>query len=256
VADVLSYRSSARWFDLYFEDSWTGYFIAKRFQEQSPRQDLVLIHLDDHTDMMPTLLCRSSERLIDPTTRVTFDPTLSNDWHAAIYSGAVNIGNYITPLYYSGRKIHVRHINNSTERTQLFPVSRESCRYDLIPDKHFAAIGVSCSCQKEDAGTYLAGSSPEVVLDSTPQGWTLVHIDLDYFINDFNGASRGENYIPDPTLHTVARAKINRFFQALAKLNPTVDRWMIGTSPGFCSAYHWEWLLSEIEKGIQEFDER
>jgi hypothetical protein len=99
----------------------------------------------------------------------------------------------------------------------------------------------------------MAGSNPDQVLDGTPRGWTMVHIDLDYFINDFNGASRGENYMPDPALRTEAEKKMDRFFESLARLNPAVDRWMIATSPGFCSAIHWEWLLSSIESRILQF---
>ncbi|MGC2193350.1 MAG: hypothetical protein WA628_01655 [Terriglobales bacterium] len=254
LADVLSYTSSTGHFDLYFEDSWTGYFIAKRFRERSRCDVLVLIHLDDHTDMMPTLLCRSGETLIDPTSGATFDPTSSSDWKAAIYSGAVNIGNFITPFYYSGCNVHVRHINNSKECDELWQVSRDSCRYELIPDKQFAAVAKTSSDRLGNAGTYLAGSSPEDVLDGAPRAWTLIHIDLDYFINDFNGASLGDSYTPDPMLRIRAHEKMDRFFHSLARLNPIVDRWLIATSPGFCSAYHWEWLLSEIHGKIQKFE--
>jgi hypothetical protein len=183
-----------------------------------------------------------------------FNPTSSSDWEAAIYSGAVNIGNFITPLYYSGCNIHVRHINNSIECDELCYVSREPCRYELIPHKQFAAIAKSSSSRPESVGTYLAGSNPERVLDGAPRAWTLVHIDLDYFINDFNGASRGENYTPDPMLRIEAQKKLNRFFESLAKLNRAVDRWLIATSPGFCSGCHWKWLLSDIENKIQDFE--
>jgi hypothetical protein len=185
---------------------------------------------------------------------VTFDPTSSRDWEAAIYSGAVNIGNFITPFFYSGSNIHVRHINNSAESDELCYVSREACRYDLIPDQQFASISKSTSHRPDSVGTYLAGSNAERVLDGAPRAWTLIHIDLDYFVNDFDGASRGDNYIPDAMLRTEAREKMDRFFRALCKLNPTVDRWLIATSPGFCSAYHWQWLLSEIERNIRDFE--
>lgn len=253
LADILSYQSSTERFDLCLEDSWTGHLIARRFSKQGQRDDLVLIHLDDHADMMPTLLCESRDTLIDPTSGATFDPTSANDWEAAIYSGAVNIGNFITPFYYSGCNIHVRHVNNSIECDELCFVSREPCRYELIPGKWFAAIGKSNSYRPESVGTYMAGSNPDKVLDGTPRAWTLIHIDLDYFINDFNGASRGENYAPDPGLRTNAKRKMDRFFQSLARLNPAVDRWLIATSPGFCSAIHWEWLLSDVESRIREF---
>ena len=99
-------------------------------------------------------------------------------------------------------------------------------------------------------------SSPESLLDRSSSDWTIVHIDLDYFINDFNGASRGPGYIPSPALRTMAAVKLDRFFVALAKADIQVDRWIIATSPGFCSAYHWEWLLREIERNIEEYEGR
>jgi hypothetical protein len=252
--DILAYRLSTERFDLYFEDSWTGAFIAKRFQEQRQHDELVLIHLDDHTDMMPTLLYRSEEGLIDPTSGVRFDPTSCRDWEAAIYSGAVNIGNYLTPFYFSASNVHIRHLNNSIECGDLCHVARTSCRYELILDKQFAAICKTNSYTPESVGTYLVGSNPDKVLAGAPRAWTLVHIDLDYFINDFNGAFRGEGYVPDPMLRTDALRKMNRFFCSLGRLNPIVDRWLIATSPGFCSAVHWKWLLSEIETRILEFE--
>ncbi len=251
--DVLGYRSSQLDFDLYLEDSWTGYFIAKGMVGDTAPHEFVLIHLDDHTDMMSTLLCVSAEHLINPTSAAVFDPMSSSDWEAAIYSGAVNIGNYITPFFYSGSKVHVRHIRDATDHSELSWVTRESRNYELIPDRQFAAVTLSACESASAVGTYLAGSDPDTVLQCSPEAWTILHIDLDYFINDFNGASRGTMYIPDAELQATARKKMTRFFATLAKLKPPIHQWLIGTSPGFCSAYHWEFLLSELGERIRSF---
>lgn len=253
VADILRYTSSTRHFDLCFEDSWTGYFIAKRCKTWSQPEDLIFIHLDDHTDMMSTLLCCSRDTLFDPTTSRMFDPTSSGDWEMAIHSGTVNIGNFITPFYYSQRILHVRHINNSAESGDLCYVSRETCEYELIPGKQFAGISLSAAKGPQSGSTYQSGPDPARVLDGIPGGWIIVHIDLDYFINDFNGASRGPDYIPNEAVRTRACEKIKHFFGALNGLKGRVDRWIIATSPGFCSAFHWEWLLTELKKEIELF---
>jgi hypothetical protein len=252
VDDILHFHSKTPYFDLCFEDSWTGYFMAERFHRRD-RDGLVLVHLDDHTDMMATLLCPSNDLLIDPTSGASFNPASSSDWKAAIYSGAVNIGNYITPFYYSDTPLHVRHINNLEDCGELFRVERETKQYDLIPNKTFADIRKTTSAAAHSVGTCQKGSNPVKILSTAPRGWTMIHIDLDYFINDFNGASRGESYVPDPQLRTSAIEKMNSFFAVLHEWNPTVDGWMIATSPGFCSAYHWEWLLTELEQRIRKF---
>lgn len=256
AADVLGYTSSSEYSDLCFEDSWTGCFIAVQLSKHQHLRDVVLIHLDDHTDMMPTLLCRSAGQLIDPTTGEVFDPTCSADWEAAIYSGAISIGNFITPLCSSTFTLHVRHLNNVTETAPLCYLSLTSREYELIPGKQFAAIEKHGAWTSESRGTYLGGTNPDVVLGAVPEALTLIHIDLDYFINDFNGASRGAEYIPAPELRTLAKQKLDRFFISLSRSNPTVHRWLIATSPGFCSAYHWDWLLSAIDEKIREFSDR
>ena len=252
--DVAPYRSSTPLFDLCFEDCWSGYFIAKRLEMQTDRGDLLLIHLDDHADMMPTLLCRSAEALINPASGEAFDPASTSNWETAIRWGAVTIGNFITPLFYTGTSVHVRHINNTTESQERWHVSRDSCQYDLIPDKQFAAVKKHHSRNGESIGTYWVGSNPEDVLNCIEHSWTLVHIDLDYFINDFNGESRGDSYLPSATLQVEAKQKMERFFKALTRLSSTVDRWLIATSPGFCASFHWEFLLKEISRSIEEFE--
>lgn len=256
VSDVAAYTSTTPRFDLCFEDSWTGYFIATRFRECPEPRDLLLIHLDDHTDMGPTLLCRRDDELIDPTTGEIFDPTSRSDWRSAIAAGCVNIGNFLTPFGYVGRQLHVRHLSSSAEREERGDLRRELRCYDLIPDKGFAAVATSATGDSERVGTYVVGSSAEGVLDAAPHTWTIVHVDLDYFINDFNGVSRGPDYVPDPHLRTVAQRKLRAFFSVLAARDLRVDRWLIGTSPGFCSAYHWEWLLAELAGWIDEFTAR
>jgi hypothetical protein len=252
--EILSYISSTERMDICFEDSWTGYFIAERFRKSQSGIDLTIIHLDDHTDMMPTLLCVSGDRLTDPTSGAPFDPRCSGNWVSAIHSGAINIGNYMTALYYSGSHVHIRHLNNAPEQSQSCWILRDRRQYELIPAKQFASIAKLNSSGPDIVGSYCAASSPEEVLNRYRSDWTIIHIDLDYFINDFNGASRGADYRPDPALRTKAEGKLERFFDALAKSGIKADRWMIATSPGFCSAFHWEWLLSEIRRKIDGYE--
>jgi hypothetical protein len=253
-SDVLAYKSSHGRFDLYFEDSWTSFFMALRHERQPEPTELVLIHLDDHTDMMATLLCQAGADLLDPTTGERFDPRLSRHWEAAIYSGAVNIGNYITPWYYSGTRVHVRHLNNASEEAGGCFISQDLWRYDLIPGKHFAALRKQSKADGS-CGTYVVGTDPHEILANVPNAWTIVHVDLDYFINDFNGASPGQDYVPQAALAERALGKLDRFFDAMRSVGACIDRWLIATSPGFCSAYHWNWLLAEIDRRIEKLQD-
>ncbi|MBC7947118.1 MAG: hypothetical protein H7Y42_04505 [Chitinophagaceae bacterium] len=251
--EILTYTSRAERIDICFEDSWTGYFIAELLDECN---ELTIIHLDDHTDLMATLLCVSDNVLVDPTSGALFDPMCSGSWRSAIHSGALNIGNYLTPLYYSGSSIHIRHLNNVSGRGAFSWIVREPCHYDLLPGRKFAAIAKVDSPGPNVVGSYYVSSDPDTLFITEPSARVIIHIDLDYFINDFNGASCGAAYVPDVSLRDNAINKLQRFFDALINSNIEVARWIIATSPGFCSAYHWEWLLKQLEQRIAAYDHR
>jgi hypothetical protein len=247
-ADVLSYHQSRRWADIYFEDSWTGYFIARHFEARGKPDEFVLIHLDDHTDMMATLMYRANRGLIEPTTGATFDPWSSGHWEGAIQTGAVNIANYLTPFYYGGIRFHVRHVNNGPKESSYIACASRCC--EPAPTLEFADLARNADPARS-CGTYAAGPDPHDVLNAMPRASVLVHVDLDYFINDFNGASRGSSYVPGPDLRAQALLKMDRLFDALRGCGAVVERWLIATSPGFCSGYHWPWLLGEIEQRVE-----
>lgn len=251
VSKIFQFKENAELFDLCFEDTWSGYFISHQLRSLDRDDDLILIHLDDHTDMMPTLLVNSENLLIDITNGGKFDPTIPDDWESVVQSGCVSIGNFITPIYYSGHNVHVRHLNNFNASTyRKYNVVCDACSYDLIPNMQFATIRKRTSDWHLSSGTYLGGDDVDKVLSQLPEGRIIVHIDLDYFINDFNGNIDTPCSLPNPELEACARVKIELFFSAIMALSQKIERWIIATSPGFCSAYHWEWLLAEIEQNI------
>jgi hypothetical protein len=132
-------------------------------------------------------------------------------------------------------------------------VTQASCSYALIPDREFAGIRKKNGDWNDSSGTYRGGADVQRVLQDIPAGRIIVHIDLDYFINDFNG-NIGTNFLPaSEGLPIEARRKMDRFFDGMRAANPIVDRWVIATSPGFCSAYHWENALSELDRRIEEY---
>jgi hypothetical protein len=252
IGDIVAFHSHEALFDLCFEDSWSGYFIADRIRDQRTEEAVVLIHLDDHTDMMSTLLTSTNGAIGDCMLGTQFDPAKRRDWEQSIHSGCVGIGNFITPLYYSRHRVHVRHLNSKGPIQQLpVEVFREPVRYALIPDMEFAGLRKGDAVTEAGAGTYGVATDARSILADLPLGKTVVHIDLDYLVNDFDGNARGAaEYRPDDSLALAGRDKLDRFFEALNRADCPVDRWIVGTSPGFCSALHWPWMLREIENHI------
>lgn len=251
-SNTLSYCVSEHYFNLFCEDSWSGYFIAESIWQQH-HTDLVLLHLDDHADMMPTLLASAGDARRDPIRDVPFDPHNLPDWSAAISSGAVCIGNHVTALFHRCCHVHVRHLRERGPHTALQQVSCSIRRYEIAPTIEFADIALT-SATPNAVGTYMAQPDPVTLLRDMPLGALIIHIDLDYFINDFNGSFRGDDYCPDTSLRVIAQQRIDRFFTGLSSLDRPVVRWLIATSPGFCCAQHWEWLIANLRSRIEAFE--
>jgi hypothetical protein len=254
-SDILFYRQKCAHFDLCFEDSWSGWFIADYLAGVgNAENDLVLIHADDHTDMMATLLVRDAEELTNPTTGHRFDPSKTDDWEVAIASGCVGIGDFITPFYYGQRQLHVRHVNSAPKGgSAVHSVTRAHCHYELIPDLNFAGVAMGEPDARASVGTYVSGEDADLVLHGLPEGHVIVHIDLDYFINDFNGNPGDHSTISASEAGAAASLKMKRFFAALHGAPRAIDRWIVATSPGFCSARHWPNLINQIQERIQSF---
>ncbi len=123
LENIPAFQSSRELYDVCLEDSWSGYFMAQQLKPLKKTRDIVFIHLDDHMDMMPTLLQRQRTSLVNPTTGLAFNPARASDWKTAIASGVVSIGNFITPMFYAGFPLHIRQIHNKTWRMRACDTS-------------------------------------------------------------------------------------------------------------------------------------
>jgi hypothetical protein len=246
----LMFTTTKQSFDLCLEDNWTGMFVARELAHWDEQEPLILVHLDDHTDMMPTLLEQYGNNFVDPLTNKAFNPAVPEDWQAAIGSGAITIGSYITALYHLQREVHVRHLNNfATSRHGCFPVFSGRERFHLLPARRFAAIRKRTQGGPDCLGSYLGGPNAGQVLANLPPGRLIVHIDLDYFINDFNG-NIGTQPLSIVDMREQASRRMDDFFRALKGMARPIERWIVATSPGFCAARHWEWLLDKLTTAI------
>ena len=252
--DPAGYHSSTPLFDVCLEDSWCGFFLAGRIAHLPPEMPLIIIHLDDHTDMMSTLLL-AGEHLTDPFTGEKFFPDNPQCWPGAIASGAVGIGSFLTPFFSLARRLHIAHLTDGPGDAGAYNVEPSVIRHPLLESRGFFEINLH---PKDDIivrnRTYSRSSDPEGLLDAASAdhlAYVVVHIDLDYFINDFNGNPAPVSYQPSPELQSAALGKMDAFFDALKGRRVNVDRWMIATSPGFCSGYHWEFLIEALSTRIR-----
>ena len=247
---IPTFRRRGQRFDFCLEDSWTGWFLAPTLASLARDESLVLLHLDGHTDLMPTLLVRKGpETAFDPATGHAFDPRLPKDWELAIGSGAVTIGSWLTALIAvtEGRlpTIHIRHLRPAGEMMfpEVYMLQAGTVRYPLLPGYAF----VAASGGGPSRGTCRTGTDATWSLTDLPAGPIVVHVDLDYFVNDFNGNAGTAPTVPD---RAAVLGRMDRFFAALWATRRPVRQWVVAASPGFCCARHWPWLLAALAARI------
>lgn len=241
---IHAFRRPGPPFDLCLEDSWSGWFLAPTLAAVPPGEALVLVHLDDHADLMPTLLVRDGAGDVSvPATGLGFAPGRAACWEAAIASGAVTIGSWLTALVAAGAgpEIHVRHLHPAGSPSHQPPrrLRAGTVRHAVLPGRSF----VDATGDGAARGTWASHDDPATALADLPAGPLAVHVDLDYFVNDFNGNPGTLPLVPDrPAVLT----RMDRIFDALRQTGRPVQSWIVATSPGFCSGRHWPWLLDAL----------
>lgn len=236
--------------DLCLEDSWSGFFVARHLTSGAMGEPLVLIHLDDHTDMMSTLLRITENDEAADVRCCVFDPSSPEHWVKAIGNGAVGIGSFVTALYYREELLHVLHLRErANDQYALSDVYQSKINHQMIPGISFADITLD-SAEEDVArlGTYSRQADPLTLLNNLPTGRVIMHVDLDYFINDYNGNIDSKPEHPVAVARERAVLKMDALFHALNTHKVAVERWIVGVSPGFCGVSHWQWLLATLEE--------
>jgi hypothetical protein len=139
----------------------------------------------------------------------------------------------------------VRHLADGWPEEAPTGLRRDSLRYPLTGDLRFACLGQSPAATASK-DTYARNADPRRLLDDLPTGLLLVHIDLDYFVNDFNGNPGTHTIDIDREHRLLVIARMELLFEAIASTGRPVARWIVATSPGFCAYRHWSWLLQEL----------
>ena len=243
---------------LTFEDSWSGWFIARTLARMSDGEPLVVLHLDDHRDLMPSLLCRDAlGAVVNPVTRTVFDPSSAADWELAIATGVVNIGTWLTALVIgascakSGRCVHVRHLHpegGSSQDSALCTLRPEFHRHRLFPDLSFGQVTFAPGCDAQQGSTFHASSDLRDLMHDLPEGRVILHVDLDFFVNDFNGNLEGSHDIPTEGLPDGAAQRLTQLQDLIGQSVGRIEDVVLATSPGFCASRRWPHLVTTIEE--------
>jgi hypothetical protein len=232
----------------YFEalnDNWTLYawsLFMERNLDHIKRQKLPIIiyHIDDHTDMMAPLVHDDSglKTLVNNENIQVHEPQSIQN---AINLGCIPIGAFMTVFLYQYQDIpiSVRHLS----KRQTSPLNqRHSISYSTGKDLLFSRNQIKSSIIEHDGSShsYTLVDDIDAFLkdDSSEEAIRLLHIDMDYFNDRYDGDSNWgqRNRIYDPEREEVISSIINHV-RRLSQIK--WDHTSVAYSPGFFPSEFW-----------------
>jgi hypothetical protein len=245
-------------YDTWTLHSWSEWLARDTRRLREPH---VILHVDDHFDLgSPRLLLNPNNDWTDAITHRLVSIVDPASVRAAIESGAIGMGSFLTPWLFTANQVDVRHLCRppKSERTERFVVTPSTQVDELLApgtprlaialNQHAAPTGLSYR-RTPDVGEWSAdlGSGP-----------ILIHIDMDYFNNRYDGDSDWANR--DPRFNassTEISAKIDELADTLCAphIASRIEDIVIAYSPGFFPAEYWQQANEQLERRLRAFYE-
>lgn len=247
---------------LSLNDTWTLESWSEWLSQRSRHTDLdvLVLHVDDHKDIASPRLFQHAMGWFDPITREIIDLLRPDTVERAIASGAIGMGSFITPFLHYAPNTDIRHLcqapkcvgtidllfyPDSIADTLLAPLElRPTIR--VVEDGRGAGPGRYRFT--DDVNAWLEGvneSSKDILL----------HIDMDYFCNRYDGdsdaiESPGPLNLPIEEIITridvlTGALKSHDLIGRLADIS-------IAFSPGFFPAEFWAASCDRLLAGLGE----
>lgn len=206
---------------------------------------ITILHVDDHRDLMSPRLAIKGNGLVDMITGRPFDVRDPASVLSACDSGAVGMGSFLTPFLFAFPNCDVRHLCQppKIDRTLDWHYRATTEHDDLLrPGAERPAIALEPS-QGTDMGRYRATNDLKDWLADIGNGPVLLHIDMDYFNNRYDGDGDWIDRMRrlDPPLDAVL-AQIDKVSAAMERegLIDRIEDAAVAFSPGFFPAELWQ----------------
>lgn len=258
IAEIPTSSTLQDRFLLAVEDAWTLCSWSRWLKNTAalPSQVTVL-HLDDHNDLMSPRVVVEPTGWIDAITSATVDLREPVTVAAAIRSGAVGIGSFIAPFVHAMPRVDIRHLcarryaRAGPPPCRLMPVMESDTL--LAPGRPRLAVKAESSSPPDGTHRYQATDDLDVWLDAIAPGPVLLHVDMDYFNNRYDGDSDWR-MLPDrydPPLEFVL-ARIDEVFAALRSTGmlARIEDVAIALSPGFFPADLWPQSIERVKRHL------
>jgi hypothetical protein len=251
-------------------DSWTLYSWSKWLTERHERglatHNVVILHVDDHNDLMTPRLTSRDGIWRDTIFSEIFDLYEPNTVQLAILRGVIGVGSFISPIIHTVPYLQMRHLSQSAPADNIeddYLLVRQTVADQLLDViGRRPSIGIfhngkllEDKLQANIAGPYRLTHRLDYWLADLPVAPILLHIDMDYFNNRYNGNSdwSKQSSRHDPDFAQILR-KIDDLFDALseAQVVSRIENVTVALSPGFFPAELWEVSIAQIKMRLTE----
>lgn len=250
-------------FQISLSDAWTLYAWSLWLAGRPPTSEhITILHIDDHDDLMSPRLSSYERGHIDLITGKPFCLRAPETVEDAIRSGAVGIGSWLTPMIEACERIDIRHLSSSCRRFGIDGCYDIEIVYEqdtlLSPDSLRSSIALSQSSittRPNGGRKYRATNNISEFLDGIDYGPILLHIDVDYFCNRYNGNS---DYLDIPARHDVAepvfRERVDEVFSQLLRCGVAhkIEDVTVALSPGFFPVEYWPKTIEQIRSWVEK----
>jgi hypothetical protein len=217
---------------------------------------ITILHLDDHRDLMSPRLAFEETGVVDLITGKPFDVRDPVSVSSACDSGAIGMGSFLTPFLLAFPNCDVRQLCQPPKIVGTYDWSYcaafESDDF-LRPGANRPAISLQT---KENAGMgrYRATNDLEDWLTDVADGPVLLHVDMDYFNNRYDGDGDWVDRMRrhDPPLDKVL-THIDEVTTAIdrAGLIDRIEDAAVAFSPGFFPAELWQPAEMRLREGLK-----
>jgi len=248
---------------LSLNDTWTLESWSEWLARNPQHQHITVLHVDDHKDLGAPRIFQCTDGWADPIEGQTVNLNHPRTVTSAITSGALGMGSFLTPFLHYAPTTDVRHLCQGPKctRTVDSAIKLESLPDTLLnPAEHRPGVVLVPDDLGVGRGRYRFTNDLDAWLEgvasiSGGDSAILLHIDMDYFCNRYDGDS---DSIEHPGLLNCSLPEVlNRIDELTLALHrhnlvEHLADIVIAFSPGFFPAEFWAKSCNHLLAGLGE----